>query len=89
MSSRLPMSFQRIAYEVREVCNGVEMSVLEAAVARTCLGEGATAIDIGTGNATVAIRLAQRFGLTVAAVELDPVMADLAPRRIEAADGGH
>ena len=86
MSSRSPMNFQRIAYEVREVCNGVELSVLEAAVARTGLGERATAIDIGTGNATVAIRLAQRFGLTVAAVELDPVMAALAQSRIEAAD---
>lgn len=86
MSSRLPMSLQRIAYEVREVCNGVELSVLEAAVARTGLGEGATAIDIGTGNATVAIRLAQRFGLVIAAIELDPLMAELARSRIEAAD---
>ena len=88
MSVRLPMSFQRIAYEVREVCNGVEMAVLEAAVARTGLGTDATVIDIGTGNAAVAIRLAQRFGLTVAGVELDPVMADLARSRIEAASAG-
>ena len=88
MSIRSPMSFQRIAYEVREVCNGVELAALEAAVARTGLGAGATAIDIGTGNATVAIRLAQRFGLTVAAVELDPVMAELARDRIEAAGAG-
>ena len=88
MSVRLPMSFQRIAYEVREVCNGVELAALEAVVARTGLGAGATAIDNGTGNATVAIRLAQRFGLTVAAVELDPVMADLARSRIEAAGTG-
>ncbi|GLS01649.1 hypothetical protein GCM10007859_16640 [Brevundimonas denitrificans] len=82
------MSFQRIAYEVREVCNGVELAAIEAAVARTGLGAGAVAIDIGTGNATVAIRIAQRFGLTVRAVELDPVMADLARSRIEAADMG-
>ena len=88
MSTRSPMSFQRIAYEVREVCNGVELAAIEAAVARTGLGADATAIDIGTGNATVAIRLAQRFGLTVAAVELDPVMAELARSRIEAAGAG-
>lgn len=86
MSTRAPMSLQRIAYEVREVCNGVELSAIEAAIARTGLGSGATAIDIGTGNATVAIRLAQRFDLSVAAVELDPVMAELARSRIEAAD---
>lgn len=88
MSLRSPMSFQRIAYEVREVCNGVELAALEAAVERTGLGEGATAIDIGTGNATVAVRIAKRFGLTVAAVELDPVMAELARSRIEGADAG-
>jgi predicted O-methyltransferase YrrM len=82
------MSFQRIAYEALEVCNGVELATLEAAVARTGLGGGARAIDIGTGNATVAIRLAQRFGLTVAAVELDPVMAELARSRIGAAGAG-
>lgn len=88
MTTRPPMSFQRIAYEVREVCNGVELSALEAAVARTGLGEGATAIDIGTGNATVAIHLARRFGLAVEAIELDPVMAELARSRIEAAHTG-
>ena len=80
-----PMSFQRIAYEVREVCNGVEMSAIETAVARTALKPGATAIDIGTGNASVAIRLAERFGLVVSAIELDPVMAELARLRINEA----
>lgn len=88
MNSRSPMSFQRIAYEVREVCNGVEMSALEAAVARTGLGAGATAVDLGTGNAAVAIRLARRFGLTVEAIELDPVMAELARSRIAEASVG-
>lgn len=82
------MTFQRIAYETLEVCNGVELSVIEAAVARSGLGAGASVIDIGTGNATVAIRLAQRFGLTIAAVEMNPVVADLARSRIEAAGAG-
>lgn len=85
MPSPPRMSFQRIAYEVREVCNGVELAALEAAVARTGLGEGATAIDIGTGNATVAVHLARRFGLAVTAIELDPTMAELARSRIAAA----
>lgn len=85
MAHPAPLSFQRIAYEVLEICNGVEMTTLEAAVARTGLGGGAAAIDIGTGNATVAIHLVRRFGLTVAAIELDPGMADLARSRIAAA----
>lgn len=83
-----PLTFQRIAYEVLEVCNGVELSAVEAAVARTGLGTGASAIDIGTGNATVAIHLARRFGLSITAVELDPEMAELAQARIDAAGVG-
>ncbi len=81
----MTMSFQRIGYEVREVCNGVEMAAIEAAVARTGLGPGAEAIDIGSGNGKVAIQLAERFGLAITAVEYDPVMAELARRRIEGA----
>lgn len=83
-----PMTFQRIAYETLEVCNGVEMSMIEAAVARSGLGSGASVIDIGTGNATVAIGLAHRFGLSIAAVEMNPVVAEIARSRIEAAGAG-
>lgn len=78
------MSFHRIAYEALEVCNALEMTAVEAAVARADLPAGARALDIGCGNAAVSIRLAQRFGLDVTAVELDPVMADLAEARIAA-----
>lgn len=78
-------SFQRIAYEALTVCNGVTMTALEAAVARTGLAPGATAIDIGAGNAAVALHLADRFGLRVTTIEYDPVMAELARARIEAA----
>ncbi len=77
-------TFGRIAYEALDVCNGVEMATVEAAVARTGLGAGARAVDIGTGNAGVAIRLNQRFGLAVTAIEFDPVMAELAEARIGA-----
>lgn len=82
------VSFNRIAYEALDVCNGVEMATIEAAVQLTGLRPGARAVDVGTGNAAVAIRLAQRFGLMVTAVELDPVMADLARTRIAAARVG-
>ncbi|MDP3369606.1 MAG: class I SAM-dependent methyltransferase [Brevundimonas sp.] len=84
----MTLSFQRIAYEALNVCNGVTMAALEAAVERTGLAPGAAAIDIGTGNAAVAVRLAERFGLRVTAIEFDPVMADLARQRIDAAGAG-
>lgn len=79
------MTFNRIAYEALEVCNAVDMAVVEDAVTRTDLATGARAVDVGTGNAAVALRLAERFGFSVEAVEFDPVMADLARSRIEAA----
>lgn len=81
----MPMSFNRIVYEALDVCNGVEMSTLEAAIGLTGLQPGACAVDIGTGNAAVAIRLAQGFALDVTAIELDPLMAELAQNRIETA----
>jgi len=78
-------SYNRIAYEALDVCNGVEMATVEAVVARTGLARDATAADVGTGNAGVAIRLAQAFGFAVTAIEYDPVMAALARERIAAA----
>ena len=79
------INFNRIAYEALQVCNALSLDAVEAAVATTGLPPGAQALDIGTGNAAVPIRLAQRFGLAVTAVELDPGMAELARRRIAAA----
>jgi cyclopropane fatty-acyl-phospholipid synthase-like methyltransferase len=77
-------TFHRIAYEALDVCNAVEMAALEAAVASTGLQPHARALDIGSGNGGVAIRLAERFGFEVTSVELDPAMAELARERIAA-----
>ena len=82
----MSISYNRIAYEALEVCNGVTMAAVEGAVARAGPGAGATAADVGTGNAGVAIRMARAFGLTVTAIEYDPVMAALARERIAAAE---
>lgn len=79
------ISFNRIAYEALQVCNALSLNAVEDAVAAAGLPPGARALDIGTGNAAVPIRLAGRFGLAVTAVELDPGMADLARGRIAAA----
>lgn len=80
----MAVNFHRIAYEALDVCNAVGMDRIDAAVALAGPAPGARALDIGCGNASVAIRLADRFGLTVEAVELDPSMAELAAERIAA-----
>ncbi|MFA4893981.1 cyclopropane-fatty-acyl-phospholipid synthase family protein [Brevundimonas sp.] len=81
-------TFPRIAYEALDVCNGVTMAAIEAAVARAGLSAGAEALDVGAGNAAVAIRLAEAFGLRVTAIEMDPGMAALARARIAGAGVG-
>lgn len=78
-------SYNRIAYEALAVCNGVTLAAVEGAISRAGVAPGGTAADVGTGNATVAIRLAQAFGLGVTAIEYDPGMAELAQARITAA----
>lgn len=81
----MTITFARIAYETLEVCNGVTMGAIEAAVALAGPAAGDEALDIGAGNAAVAIRLTKAFGLRVTAIEMDPGMADLARSRIAAA----
>lgn len=80
----MAVNFHRIAYEALEVCNAVGMDRIDAAVALADPAPGARALDIGCGNASVAIRLADRFGLKTDAVELDPAMTELARERIAA-----
>lgn len=77
-------SFNRIAYEALEIGNGVALAAVDAALGRTGLPAGARAVDVGTGAASVAIRMAEGFGFTVTAIEFDPAMAGLARERIDA-----
>ena len=82
LSNLMRMTFHRIAYEALDICNALEMATLESAVVITSLEPGARTLDIGSGNGAVAIRLAERFGFRVEAVELDPGMVELARSRI-------
>ena len=80
----MAVNFNHIAYEALDVCNAVSREAVRDAVAAAGLAPGATALDLGAGNATVAIGLARDFGFRVRAVERDPLMAELAARRIAA-----
>tara|TARA_R110002167_G_scaffold71327_7_gene201305 strand:- start:822 stop:1580 length:759 start_codon:yes stop_codon:yes gene_type:complete len=75
-------NYHCLAYAELDVCNPLDMATVDAAVTRTGLRPGARALDIGTGNGAIAVRLAEAFGLEVTAVELDPAMADIARGRI-------
>jgi cyclopropane fatty-acyl-phospholipid synthase-like methyltransferase len=78
------VNYHCVAYAGLDVCNPLDMATVDAALARTGLRPGARALDIGTGNGSIAVRLAETFDLAVTAVELDPAMAAIARARITA-----
>ncbi len=77
------LTYHRIAYEALDVCNAVSVATVLDTVRKTGLGSG-HALDIGCGNGTVSVQLAETLGLTITAVEYDPAMADLARTRLAA-----
>lgn len=79
------VAFHHIAYQPLAVCNALSMERLEAAVRLAGLKPGATVMDIGCAYGEVSIHLARAFDARVTAVELDPVMAEGAEARVQAA----
>ena len=79
------VAFHHIAYQPLAVCNALSMDRLEAAARRAGLKPNAVVMDIGCAYGEVSIHLARAFDAQVTAVELDPVMAEGAEARIQAA----
>ncbi len=79
------VAFHHIAYRPLAVCNALSMDRLEATVRRAGLEPGASVMDIGCAYGEVSMHLARAFDTRVTAVELDPVMAEGAEARIQAA----
>ena len=79
------VAFHHIAYQPLAVCNALSMSRLEATAACAGLKPGARVMDIGCAYGEVSIHLSRTFDAQVTAVELDPVMAEGAEARIQAA----
>ncbi|MNQ22190.1 cyclopropane fatty acyl phospholipid synthase [compost metagenome] len=79
------VAFHHIAYQPLAVCNALSMERLEATVRLAGLKPGATVMDIGCAYGEVSIHLARAFDARVTAVELDPIMAEGAEARVQAA----
>lgn len=79
------IAFHHIAYQALAVCNALSMDRLEATARRAGLKPNAAVMDIGCAYGEVSIHLARAFDAQVTAVELDPVMAEGAEARIQAA----
>ncbi|MFW2342997.1 SAM-dependent methyltransferase [Brevundimonas sp.] len=79
------MNFHRLAYEEIEVCNALTLETFRAFLEQASPKPGGRALEIGAGNAALAICLARDFGMEVEAVEVDMAVAALAQSRINAA----
>ena len=79
------MNFHRLAYEVIEVCNALTLETFRSLLAQASPTPGGRALEIGAGNAALAISLARDFHMQVETVEVDMAVAALAQSRINAA----
>lgn len=79
------MNFHCLAYEAIEVCNALTLDTFRAFLAAAQPKAGGRALEIGAGNAALALCLARDFDMQVEAVEVDMAVAALAQSRINAA----
>jgi len=70
-----------VSYAAMDVCNPVTRQTIEETLDRGAIAEGAQCIDVGCGNAAMAIHLAETRGFVVDALERDGPMARLAEAR--------
>lgn len=74
-----------IAYQAMEVCNPVSTALIDKVLAVAALTPGARTLDLGTGNAALAIHLARTFDLRIDALERSQAVSAIARQRIAAA----
>lgn len=79
------MNFHRLAYEALEVCNALTLETFRTFLTPARPAAGGRALEIGAGNAALAISLARDFDMVVDAVEVDMAVAALAQSRINVA----
>lgn len=77
-----PGEFSAISYRTHLFCNPLTPATLDRVLAMADLRPGDTAVDIGCGNGMVSLHLAERYGLQVEAVDMEPSMIALARERV-------
>lgn len=70
-----------IAYEAMDICNPVSPGLIDRALGVAGLPAGARGLDLGCGNAAMAVHLAETFGLAIDAIERSPKVFEIARRR--------
>lgn len=78
-----PDKFSFIAHRDHDYCNPLAAAKIERILDLMPLAEGARALDLGCGRAELALRIIERYGASVVAVERSPFMLDAARERAE------
>jgi SAM-dependent methyltransferase len=82
MSSLDPHRAVLISYQAMGFCNPLSAELLDRTVKMAALEPGSRVLDLGCGNAAMAIHLAENHGLKVDAIERSPAVAAIARERL-------
>ncbi len=72
-----------IAYREMEFCNPLSPALLDRVLETARLAKGASALDLGCGNAAMSIHLAEKHALNVEAIERSPAVTAIAEARLQ------
>ncbi|HEY5307069.1 MAG TPA: methyltransferase domain-containing protein, partial [Casimicrobiaceae bacterium] len=78
-----PHKFSAIAHRDHDYCNPIEAAKIERLLDLLPLDETSRVLDLGCGRAELALRIIERFGSTVVAVDRSSMMLDAARERAE------
>jgi len=78
-----PYKFSAIAHREHDYCNPVSAGKIERLLDLLPLDEGSRVLDLGCGRAEFALRIIERFGSTVIAVDRSSLMLDQARERAQ------
>ena len=78
-----PYKFSAIAHRDHDYCNPISSAKIERLLDLLPLDETSRILDLGCGRAELALRIIERFGSTVIAVDRSSMMLDQARERAE------
>ncbi len=78
-----PHKFSSIAHRDHDYCNPIAAAKIERVLDLLPLDDASRVLDLGCGRAELALRIIERFGSTVIAVDHSELMLDAARKRAE------
>jgi SAM-dependent methyltransferase len=78
-----PYKFSAIAHRDHDYCNPIAAAKIERVLDLLPLDETSRVLDLGCGRAELALRIIERFGSTVVAIDRSSLMLDAARERAE------